>query len=226
MHEFRRVAVPRNEVKSQESTMSVHKRVAGALVLSLILAQAASAQDRGLGFTVRGGGFNSLTDLNEAGTADFGKTGYSAGAGVDFGFHKNVALRGDLTFARNELRQNDVATGRDLSRLFYDAAIQLQYPAGGLKPYVFVGAGAVTLHQVGSDVEDKTKFAGTGGLGLSYQLPGSGFSIGVEGKGWLYELSELPGQLSSFDKTAFDAAWTAGISYRIPSGASAARANR
>jgi len=127
-------------------------RVLGALMLGLTAGVAAvrpvSAQDRAVHLAVRGGGFNGLSSLNDAGT------------------------------------------GSDLNRFFYDGALQLQYPGeSGWEPYVFVGAGAVTLHPVGtSDSDDK--------------------------------LSELSGNLSSFDKTQVDVTWNAGFTYRIPFGAS------
>lgn len=207
--------------------MSWHARVLGAMVLGLALGQPASAQEKGVGISVRGGGFNSLTDLNDAGTADFKKVGYNLGGSVGVDLHRYVGVRGDVTFARNELRQNDVATGLELNRFFYDGAVQLQYPAAnGLKPYVFVGAGAVTLHPVGSSNSDKTKFAGTGGLGVSYAVPGSNLGLFVEGKGWVYDVKELSGELAGFDKTQFDAAWSAGLSYRIPFGSAAAQVSR
>lgn len=197
--------------------MSFHKQVLGALILGLVLVQPISAQERGFSVTVRGGGFNSLTDLNDAGTADFKKTGYNVGGGIGFDLHRYVALRGDFAFARNELQQNDADTGSDLNRFFYDAGVQLQYPfANGLQPYLFVGAGGVTLHPVGTSDRDQTKFAGTGGLGVNYTIPGTNLGVLIEGKGWLYELSELPGDLSGFDETQFDATWSAGLSYRFP----------
>jgi opacity protein-like surface antigen len=138
-----------------------------------------------------------------------------------------VALRGDFTFARNELQLNEVATGSDLNRFFYDASVQLQYPTtSGLTPYIFAGAGAVTLHPVGTTDIDKTKAAGTAGLGVNYAIPGSNLGILVEGKGWVYDLSELGGSFNSYDKTQFDVTWSAGFSYRVPFGSNATKANR
>ncbi len=213
--------------------MSWHRRVLGALgfalalVLGLGLAQPASAQERAVAVTIRGGGFNGLSSLNDGGTADFKQVGYNVGGTVGVGLHEYVGLRGDFTLARNELQQNDIDTGSELNRFFYDAALQVQYPsASGWTPYAFVGAGAVTLHPVGTSDSDKTKAAGTAGLGVNYALPGSNLGIMVEGKGWVYEISELSGDLASFDKTQFDVTWSAGLSYRIPFGSRATRASR
>jgi hypothetical protein len=192
----------------------------------LAVVQPALAQEKTFGVAVRGGGFNGVTELNETGSADFNKTGYNVGGGLFVDLHKYIGLRGDFTFARNELRQNGVATSQDLNRLFYDGAVQFQYDANGLKPYLFVGAGAVTLHPVGSTDNDQTKFAGTGGIGAEYAIAGTGLGLVLEGKGWVYNLSELPGTLAPFDKTQFDVTWSAGLSYRLPFGTNATRAIR
>lgn len=198
--------------------MSWHARVLGTLgVLGLALAQPASAQDKGVGIAVRGGGFNGLASLNESGSDDFKRVGYNVGGAVTFDVHKYVALRGDFTYARNELRHNDLKTGVELDRFFYDAAIQLQYPSPtGWTPYANAGVGGVTLHPVGSSDSDQTKVAGTAALGLGYTIPGSGFGIFAEGQGWLYDFSELDGAFASFDRNQFDVTWSAGFTYRIP----------
>lgn len=126
---------------------------------------APAAAQGGVSVFARGGGFNALTDFDEAGTGDFRKVGYTIGGGVGWHPHRYVTLRGDFTFARNEFRLAQVATGPDVNRFFYDAAVQLQYPTRlGLEPYVFAGGGAVTLHEVGGDGDDRTRAAGTFGL--------------------------------------------------------------
>lgn len=197
--------------------MSWHNRVVGGLLLAVALAQPSFAQQKAVGLSVWGGGFNALTSLNEPGTADFKGVGYNLGGSVAVDVHEYVALRGDFTFARNELEQNDIQTGSKLNRYFYDAGVQLQYPsASGWTPYAFVGGGAVTLDPVGTSDDRKTKPAGAVGLGLSYTIPGTDVGLMVEGKGWLYELSELNGPLTQFDRNQFEVTWSAGLSYRIP----------
>jgi len=197
--------------------MSYSRSVLGALVLTLGAASAAPAQDHAVRLFARGGGYNALTDLNDAGTSDFKKVGYTIGGGVGVQAHRYVTVRGDFSFGRNELRSNSVPTGIRTNRFFYDAAVQLQYPtASGLEPYVFAGGGAVTLHQVGTSGQNKTRAAGTFGLGLNYQVPNSPFGVFAEGKSWLYKLENMSGALAGFDKTQFDVAWSGGISYRFP----------
>ena len=203
--------------------MSWHARVLGAIaVAGLLVAQPVSAQERGVGIAVRGGGFNGLASLNESGRDDFKRVGYNVGGAVSVDLHEYVALRGDFTYARNELQHDEIETGLELSRYFYDAAVQVQYPsASGWTPYAFVGVGGVTLDPADSDEESSTKPAGTAGLGLNYTIPGSGLGLFAEGKGWLYEFSELNGGLASFDRNQFDVTWSAGLSYRIPFASSA-----
>jgi hypothetical protein len=213
----RTTPVARRAAAETERTMSWHKRVFAALALAVAVIQPLGAQEKAVGFAVRGGGFNAVTNLNEAGTADFKQPGYSIGGAVTVDLHRCVGVRGDFTYARNELRLNDVDTGSELDRFFYDAGLQLQYPTeSGWMPYAFVGAGAVTLRPVGGSDEDETKPAGTVGLGLSYTFPGTSLGIVAEGKGWLYELSELNGPLTTFERTQFEVTWSAGLAYRVP----------
>ena len=203
--------------------MSITRRLGGALFALALATPAVAqnrdfAQDRAVFFSARGGGFNGLSSLTDAGpTADFKKVGFSVGGGVGVQLHKYVSVRGDFTFARNELRNDQVATGSKLDRYFYDAALQLQYPtASGIEPYLFAGGGGVTLNEVNSSSPSKTKPAGTFGLGFNYRIPNSPFGLFAEGKSWLYKLDGMGGALTGIDKTLFDVAWTGGASYKLP----------
>ena len=198
--------------------MSFRRTALGALVIALAAGagQSAAAQDRGITVFARGGGYNALTDLNDAGTSDFKKVGYSLGGGVAVQASRYLSFRGDFNFARNELRTNAVATGDRFNRFFYDAAVQLQYPvASGLEPYAFAGGGAVTVHEVGTSGQNKTRGAGTFGLGLNFRLPNSPVGFFLESKSWLYRLENMSGGLAGFDKTQFELAWSGGLSYRF-----------
>lgn len=189
-----------------------------AFMASALLTGSVAAQQSGvpaLDIRVRGGGFSGLTDFNDAGTADT-RLGFNAGGGVGVQLTRYVALRSDFTFARNERRMNGVDQDNHLNRYFYTAAVQLQYPtSSGLMPYILAGAGGVTTHQEYTDGIDKTKVAGIGGIGLSYRIPGSRFAVFTEGLGYLYKLEDFRGDLAGFDKTQFDLAWSAGVSYTI-----------
>ena len=204
--------------------MSVQRWVVGILVAGALLATDANAQDKAVGFKVRGGTFNAITDLNDDGTANFKDRGYNVGAGVSFDFSKHFGVRADVDLARNELEVDGAETGQDLSRLFYDASLQFQYPIKNFTPYIFAGAGAVLLHPVGTDDEDETRFAGTGGLGVTYTIPGTQLALGIEGKSWLYKLPES--EEEGLKRLQYEASWNAMISYRIPLGAPVVRASR
>ncbi len=201
--------------------MSWTRSAVAAAVVAVVSAVPAFAQTgassyHGVRLFARGGGYNALTNLNEAGTSDFKKLGYSLGGGVGVQASRYLTLRGDFNFGRNELRTNKIATGVKTNRFFYDAAVQLQYPtASGIERYVFAGGGAVTVHEVGTSGENKTRGAGTFGLGLNYQIPGSPLGIFAEGKSWLYKLRDMNGSLAGFDKTQLDLSWSGGISYRF-----------
>jgi hypothetical protein len=197
--------------------MSFARSALGALVIALGAAPSAAAQSHAVRLFAKGGGYNALTNLNDAGTSDFKKVGYNLGGGVGVQASKYLTVRGDFNFGRNELRTNAVPTGIRTNRFFYDAALQLQYPtASGFEPYVFAGGGAVTIHQVGTTGQNKTRGAGTFGLGLNYQVPKTNFGVFAEGKSWLYKFDQMNGALAGFNKTQLELAWSGGISYRFP----------
>jgi len=197
--------------------MSFARKLLSTLALTAILATPALAQDHSLTLFGRSGGFNSLTNLNNAGTMDFKQVGYTVGGGAAAEVQRYVSIRGDFTYARNPFRVNQINhTGPDVARYFYDAAIQLQYPTSvGLEPYLFVGGGAVTIRQVGVSGQDKTKGTGTAGLGLNYTIPRIGLGFFAEGKSWLYNPTDLTGILAGIDKLQYEISWTGGASYRF-----------
>lgn len=186
-----------------------------AASLTAASAQAQQASNHAIIFSGRGGGYNALTNLNDAGTADT-KLGFNAGGGVGVQVHKYVVLRGDFTFGRDELRNSGTDTGKHLNKFLYTGAIQLQYPtASGLTPYVLAGGGGITVHQEDTSGLNKTKGAGVGGLGLSYRISHSRWAVFAEGLGYLYKVRDFGGNLAGFDKTQFDIAWSGGISYAV-----------
>jgi opacity protein-like surface antigen len=189
-----------------------------AIAATVSMAGSLAAQGTGsqaLEIRVRGGGYNALTNFNDLGTADT-KLGFNTGATIGLQLNKYVALRTDFTFARDEQRTGAIDTGDHLNKYAYTGAIQLQYPsAGGVTPYILAGAGGITIHQENSSGLNKSKVAGVGGVGISYRIPNSRFAVFTEGLGYLYQLRDFGGTLAGFDKTQFDAAWSAGFSYSI-----------
>ena len=207
--------------------MSVQKLVVGLLVMGSVLTTEVHAQNRAVGFEARGGWFTNIGDLNDSGTAALDDRGWAAGVGINFEFSRYVALRGDISLARNELKINEAGTGNELSRLFYDASIQFQYPIKDFKPYIYVGAGAARLHVAGESSDDnKTTVAATGGYGVTYTVPGTQLALGFEAKSWFYKLSDLTGPFAGYDKNQFEHTYGASVSYRIPLGAQLVRASR
>jgi hypothetical protein len=201
--------------------MTRYQILAGAALVTLLAGPPASAQEEGqqrgpgVVFSVGGGGFSPLTELDDAGTADF-ETGYRVGASLAYEFNQYVALRGNFTFARSKGRDESSGIspirGENFNRFLYDADIQLGYPfASGAKPYVFVGGGAVTVDPDSTPNQDTfTMGAGKFGVGFSYQIPGSKVRLYVEGAGWVYKWDRY-----GFDKTQLDTTWGGGISYRF-----------
>ncbi len=170
-------------------------------------------EERGVIAFVHGGGFSPVQDLNDSGTASF-KTGFAVGGGVGYQINRYVAVRGNFNFARTAAEA--LGYGIDASkfnRFLYDGDVQLRYPTrSGATPYIFAGGGATTVVE-DLDVDEPpsfTKGAGKVGVGVAYQIPDSNLSLYAEGTGWLYKRDRY-----GFDKTQFDIAWTAGLSYRF-----------
>ena len=192
--------------------MSYLSTVGVGLVALVVAANPLRAQSSIFVFG-HGGGFSSVEDLNAAGTADF-DTGFNVGGGVGLQLNKYLAVRGSFDFAQSDVQGLGVAqlAGMEIDRFFYGGDIQLRYPSSiGLSPYVFGGAGAVTIDATGANNLDSfTKFAGRFGGGLSYEFPRSGFGIFGEGLGLVYDFDR-----SGADETQFDVAWHGGLSYRF-----------
>jgi hypothetical protein len=173
-------------------------------------------------FFLNGGGWNNLTDLDNAGTARF-KTGYNVGGGLGVQFTDWAALRGVYSFSRTEGRNAALApiNGQRFDRHYYGADLQFRAPmTSGFSPYLFVGGGAVTINP-SADVlfsptgarfngDTFTKGAGRFGVGFEYQVPNSGFGLFAQGDGWIYKWDRY-----GFNRTQVDTNWGAGLSYRF-----------
>jgi hypothetical protein len=169
---------------------------------------------------LRAGWLHALTNLdNSANPSDF-KTGYNVGGAGIVQVNRYVGLRGDFTFARSEFRAAGAETGDHFNKYFYTGAVQFGYPtANGFTPYLFAGGGGVTLKEKDSpsgDNVDKTKGAGIGGIGFSYQIPHTNWALLAEGIGYLYKAKDFSGTLAGVDKTQLDLAWSGGLSYSLP----------
>jgi opacity protein-like surface antigen len=192
--------------------------VAAVATLALAVpayAQSSGSSDAGAVIAVQGGGLTSATDLNDAKTADF-KTGYNVGGSLGYQFNLIFALRGTYTYGRSESRGTGLpaalAAGTKTNRQYYGAELQLRAPvAGGVSPYLLLGGGAVTIKPDTTPSQDSfTKPAGKAGVGINFEIPDSSVSIFAEGTGWFYSFDKF-----GFDKTQFDIAWSAGVTYRF-----------
>ena len=189
-----------------------------ALALSLLApsiarAQASQSLDRPtVVLFANGGGNNSLTDLNDAGTTSL-KTGWTAGGGAGVQINRYVALRGTFDFSQAKGDNGTSFSGQNLNHYFYGGDLQLRYPTpSGLAPYVLVGAGAVTIDNPDNAAFNRfTKFAGKGGVGLEYTIPRSNFGLYAQASSYVYKFDR-----NGFDKTQADLLWTGGLSYRLP----------
>jgi hypothetical protein len=175
-----------------------------------------ATESGGMVLLVHAGGFNALTDLNESGSANFKNTGYNLGAGLGWMLSSGPMFRANATYTRNQLE----ITGfdpTDYSRWFIDGALQFQPSVTtDFRPYLFIGGGLVTLHEVGTENGWDTRPAGTAGIGFNYEIPRSSFGLFAEGKGWVYRVSDFNGALAGVDETQVEIVWSGGLSYRLP----------
>jgi Outer membrane protein beta-barrel domain len=197
--------------------MFTRSGISAALLFTLLAPAAVSAQtsavDRpGPVFFASGGGSSALTDLNDAGTASL-NTGWSAGGGVGWQLNPYVAVRGTFDFARAKGDGSGNAfTGQEFNNYYYGGDVQLRYPtSSGFAPYLLLGAGAVTIdNSDNAAFESFTKFAGKGGAGVEYVVPGSNFGLFAQAATYVYNYDR-----NGFDKTQADLLWTGGLSYRL-----------
>ena len=185
------------------------------LMPTLVVAQAPAARSEtyphAIVFASSGGG-SALTNLNDAGTAEF-KTGWTVGGGAGIQINRYLAVRGVFDYLRNEGEASSIAfAGQRFNNYFYGGDLQLRYPtASGFAPYVLAGAGAVTIDNKDDRTFDRvTKFAGKVGAGVEYVFPANGVGIFAQGASYIYKFDR-----GGFDKTQADLLWTAGLSYRF-----------
>ncbi len=177
-------------------------------VATLFATNTLVAQERKVVVFAHGGGYSSTSDLNNSGTADF-DLGFQVGGGIGWNFSKNVGVRGDFTFARSDF-DDDAGLGlqgAEINRYYYGADVQIRLPLRSFVPYVFGGAGGVTLDpQDTSSLDSFTRLAGRFGLGLSYRIANSRLSIFSQGTGWVYDFDG-----GTLDGTQFDVGWVGGL---------------
>lgn len=164
------------------------------------------------GITLGGafGGHSAVSDLGQAGTVDW-RLGWAASADATVWLHQFAGLRASGSWAQDSLRGASLSGRGKFNKFYYDGALVLRYPIeaskGAFTPYVLGGAGAVSVHQIGSD-STWTKFAGNFGAGLEYRVGRVGFR--AEGRDFVYKFDEY-----GFDKTQHDIAWQGGLTLSL-----------
>jgi hypothetical protein len=181
-------------------------------VAALALPARSTAQQRNLIFSLYGGGADHLADLQKNPPLWF-MPGYNIGASVGVELNRYVAVHGDFTYTRNPVHGGSGFAGSDVNRFFYGAHVEGRYPLSiGLAPFVFGGAGAVSVDQLGVDqFEPFTRPALMYGGGVFYVIPRSRIEMFGEVKGLTYRWNT-----ADFRRTMFDVTYSLGASYRLP----------
>ncbi len=171
-----------------------------------------AAQERVLVLSLYGGGADHLADLTPKPPAWF-MPGYSAGASVGVQLSRHVAVHGDFTYTRNPVEGTGPIAGHDVNRFFFGAHAEFRYPTGGgVAPFVFAGAGGVSIDQLGVDAfSPTTRPAVMYGGGVFYAVPRSRLEVFGEIKGLTYNWN-----MAGFHRNMVDVTFTAGVSYQIP----------
>lgn len=188
------------------------KRTFGIAAAILFAAGSLSAQNRAI-VSIYGGGADHLADLTTTGPAAYFGPGYSLGASVGIELNRRLAVHGDFTFTRNPAWGASPFAGEDVNRFFYGAHLEYRYPLGkGIAPFLFAGAGAVSIDQLGIDTfEPTTRPAVMYGGGVFVNLFGSRFDVFGEVKGLSYRWN-----MAGFDRTMVDVTFGGGVSYTLP----------
>lgn len=183
------------------------------ITAALLLAAAPlAAQQRQIIVTVYGGGADHLADLAPGATTWF-MPGYNAGASIGLQVTRVLAVHGDFTYTRNPTEGTPALGGQDVNRFFYGVHAELSYPmARGVSPYIFAGAGAVSIDQLGLDAfRPTTRAAVMYGGGMFYVIPKTRFDVLCEIKGLTYRWN-----MAGFHRNMVDVTFAGGLSYRLP----------
>lgn len=186
--------------------------VAIAAAMSLAVAPLA-AQQRTVIVTVYGGGADHLADLEPSPSAWF-MPGYSVGASLGVQLTPRLAVHGDFTYTRNPVERSSPSVSfndEDVNRFIYGVHAEYRYPLGRWSPYVFAGAGAVTIDQLGLDsFSPTTRPALMYGGGLFFALPRTRLELVGEVKGLTYNWN-----MAGYHRNMVDVTYAAGLSYRF-----------
>lgn len=192
--------------------MSSVTRFAGLAAALVLATSPLAAQERALILSMYGGGADHLADLHSSPPAWF-MPGYSVGASVGVQLTRNLAVHGDFTYTRNPVEGTGPMAGQDVNRFFYGVHAEFRYPmGGGVAPFLFAGAGAVSIDQLGLDAfSPTTRPAVMYGGGVFYAVPRTRVDVFGEVKGLTYNWN-----MAGFHRNMVDVTFAAGVSYQIP----------
>ena len=152
------------------------------------------------------GGLSGAAHLDPSSAVDW-RLGWSTGVDGTVWLHRFVGLRASGRFAQDSIRGATVSGRGKFNNFAYDGDLVLRYPtqagAGTLVPYLLGGAGAISVHQLGSD-STWSKFAGNFGAGFEYRFGRIG--VRAEGRDYVYTFDRY-----GFNKTQHDIAWEGGV---------------
>jgi Outer membrane protein beta-barrel domain len=185
------------------------------LLLGLVLAVPLQAQKANTPRFTLGAGFGGVSATsNLAAGADW-RAGWSAVANLTYRLTRNLGLRGDATIAQNDLSGFLALPGEQrFNKVSYLGNLVWQTVGRDgerVHPYVLAGAGAVRVHDMGSD-SSFTRFGGDVGVGVSYRLGGGGGRLGLraEGRDVMYKFDRF-----GYQKTQNDMLWQGGVTLGI-----------
>jgi opacity protein-like surface antigen len=175
------------------------------LLVSLLLTTSLQAQQKTPRW-VLGAGVGGASPAENFGVGVDWKTGWSAAANLTYRLTNSLGLRGDATFAQNDLNGGSIPGEGRLNKISYigNAVWQgMGMESVRLHPYALAGVGAVRVHAKGSD-SSFTRLGGDIGIGFGYRLGRLG--LRAEGRDLMYKFDRF-----GYNKTQNDVVWEGGV---------------
>ena len=175
------------------------------VLLGMLIAAPLTAQKVTLGANF--GGSSAASDLT---SSTNWKGGWSAAATLGYRLSPRFGVRGDATWAQNDLNATGGGSAQEIKKNSFLANgiwQREETPGTKLLPYVLAGVGAVRVRDKASD-SSFTKFATNLGAGLGYVL--GRVALRAEMKDMIYKFDEF-----GYDKTQNDLLWQAGFTVKM-----------
>ncbi|HEV8400625.1 MAG TPA: outer membrane beta-barrel protein [Gemmatimonadales bacterium] len=175
------------------------------LLVSLLLTTSLQAQEKTPRW-VLGAALGGVSPADNFGVGVDWKSGWSAAANLTYKVTTNLGIRGDATFAQNDLSGGGIPGEGRLNKFAYMGNAVWQavgMTSERLHPYALAGLGAVRVHAKGSD-SSFTRFGGDIGFGFGYRLGRLG--LRAEGRDVMYKFDRF-----GYNKTQNDLVWEGGV---------------